>query len=138
MRTDITGRAFIMGVLAELASGKRIKHSTFKKFVETIKYLNEFENESKCGEWNDKFYELLQNVYGKLNDKDINDRYRNDAFFCVREVESGKMLCVTNSIEFADDFNDNCSVLELEIVVKDYDTALGIIREDDGVIRRFY
>ena len=127
-----------MGVLAELASGKRIKHSTFKKFVETIKYLNEFENESKCGEWNDKFYELLQNVYGKLNDRGINERYRNDAFFCVREVESGKVLCVTNSIEFADDFKDNCSVLELEIVVKDYDTALDIIREDDGVIRRFY
>ena len=57
MGTDITGRAFIMGVLAELASGKRIKHSTFKKFVSTIKYLHEFENESKCGEWNDKFYE---------------------------------------------------------------------------------
>ena len=138
MRTDITGRAFIMGVLAELASGKRIKHSTFKKFVSTIKYLNEFENESKCGEWNDKFYELLQNVYGKLNDKDINERYRNDAFFCVREVESGKILCVTNSSEFVDDFKDNCSVLELEIVVKDYDTALSIIKEDDGVVRRFY
>lgn len=44
----------------------------------------------------------------------------NDEFFFVKESESGKKLCITNSMKVANDFKDKCGVIVVE----------------DGVIRR--
>lgn len=139
MRQNIEGRVYIVGVLAELASGKRITHSQFSRFMDEVKNISENENEPKCREWVEKFNELLGCVYGKTDGSEVREMYKNDAFYAVEDVCSGKKLCVTNSLEFAEEYRDKLdSVLRLGISVHDYDTALSMIREDDGIVRRFY
>ncbi len=139
MRTDIEGRVFIVGVLAELASGKRITHDIYKRFMDTIKSINERENEPKCREWLAKFNELLGCVYGRLDGNEVREMYKNDSFYAVMNIDNGEILCVTNSLDFAEECRDDYNELFwVGICVHDYQTALGLIRRYDKCIRRFY